>query len=110
MTGALKGTSNCCHRARGEQHLRCAPGGDTIYRVCCGLDVHKDTVVACLRSPGSNGQRHKEVRTYGTTTAALGDLAAWLTAAECSHVAMESTGVYWRPVYAILEAAHCTLL
>src|SRR3990172_7680762 len=82
---------------------------DTIYRVCCGLDVHKDTVVACLRSPGRTGQRQKEVRTYGTTTPALGELAAWLTAGGCSHVAMESTGVYWRPVYAILEA-HCTLL
>src|SRR3989442_764640 len=90
MTGALKGTSNCCHRARGEQHLRCAPGGDTICRVCCGLDVHKDTVVACLRRPGPDGGRAKEVRSYGTTTSALLRLAAWLTEAECTHVAMES--------------------
>jgi hypothetical protein len=61
--------------------------------VCCGLDVHKATVVACVRSPGRSGQRPTEVRTYGTTTPALGDLAAWWTAAGCSHGAMESTGV-----------------
>lgn len=82
---------------------------DTIYRVCCGLDVHKDTVVACLRQPGPDGHRTTEVRTFGTTTAALTELATWLTSAGCSHAAMESTGVYWRPVYAILEP-HCVLL
>lgn len=71
---------------------------DTICRVCCGIDVHKDTVVTRPRSPGPDGHRQREVRTYGTTTRALGDLAAWLTAAGCSHAAMESTGVYWRPV------------
>jgi transposase len=83
---------------------------DTIYRVCCGLDVHKDTVVACVRRPGAEGGRAKEVRTYGTTTAALLALAAWLTEAGCTHVAMESTGVYWRPVYQLLEGAFELLL
>jgi transposase len=66
------------------------------------LDVHKDTVVACLRRPAADGGRAKEVRTYGTMTRALLDLAEWLTAAGCTHVAMESTGVYWRPVYNVL--------
>jgi transposase len=83
---------------------------DTIYRVCCGLDVHKDTVVACVRRPGPEGGRAKEVRTYGTTTPALLALAAWLTEAGCTHVAMESTGVYWRPVYHVLEGAFELLL
>jgi transposase len=62
------------------------------YTVCCGLDVHKKTVAACLRSPGRGGQRVSQVRTFTTTTRALEDLADWLVAAGCTHVAMESTG------------------
>jgi transposase len=83
---------------------------DRIYRVCAGLDVHRDTVVACVRRPGPAGGRAKEVRTFGTTTAALLALAAWLTEVGCTHVAMESTGVYWRPVYQLLEGGFELLL
>src|SRR5512147_1946480 len=70
-----------------------------IHERCAGLDVHKKTVVAC-RMVGSE----RQVRTFGTTTGALLQLADWLRAGEVSHVAMEATGVYWKPVYNILEA------
>lgn len=82
---------------------------DVLYSVCCGLDVHKKTVTACRRFPGPRG-RAEEVRTFGTTTRELLRLADWLTAAGCTHVAMESTGVYWRPVYHILESCGLALL
>ncbi len=78
---------------------------DVIVERACGLDVHKRTVVACLITPGANGKPHKEIRTFSTVTADLLRLADWLTAAGCTHVAMESTGIYWRPVYNILEAS-----
>jgi transposase len=78
---------------------------EVLYAVCCGLDVHKASVTACLRSPGNGPRRQQEVRTFGTTTRELLQLADWLTAAECTHVVMESTGVYWRPVYNLLEAS-----
>jgi transposase len=83
---------------------------ETLYQVCCGLDVHRDTVVACLRRPGPDGTRQKEVRTFGTMTPDLLTLATWLTEAGCTHVAMESTGVYWRPVYHVLEGTAELLL
>ena len=70
---------------------------------CAGLDVHKHTVVACLRIPGDGGTRQQEVRTFGTTTEALLTLRDWLAAHQVTHVAMESTGVYWKPVYYVLE-------
>jgi transposase len=76
---------------------------EVLYAVCCGLDVHKASVTACLRSPGDGPQRRQDVRTFGTTTRELLRLADWLTAAGCTHVAMESTGIYWRPVYNLLE-------
>src|SRR5262249_41199958 len=69
----------------------------------CGLDVHKASVTACLRSPGDGPRRREEVQTFGSSTRELLRLVEWLTAAECTHVAMESTGVYWRPVYNLLE-------
>lgn len=68
------------------------------YSHCCGLDVHKRSVVACLLTAES-----KEVRTFGTTTSATREMADWLVQAGCRHVAMESTGVYWRPLYNLLE-------
>lgn len=83
---------------------------EMLYRVCCGLDVHKKTVAACLRVPGPKGVRVEEVRTFGTTTRELLRLADWLSAAGCTHVAMESTGIYWRPVYHILESGFEVLL
>src|SRR4029450_8392672 len=75
---------------------------DARYAVCCGLDVHKARVTACLRSPGDGPERRQEVRTFGTTTRALLRLVDWLTTAECTHVTMESTGVYWRAGYKLL--------
>ena len=72
---------------------------EVLYPVCCGLDVHKQTVVACLISPLPDGQRHKTLNLFATTTGELENLADWLEAAGCTHVAMESTGVYWvRPL------------
>jgi transposase len=73
-----------------------------LNQCCAGLDVHKRTVVACLLRPGAAGQRRKELRTFGTMTADLLQLADWLAQAGCTHAAMESTGVFWKPVYNIL--------
>ena len=70
-----------------------------LYQRCCGLDVHKDTVVACLRIV-SDGKVTTEVRTFKTTTAGLLQLSAWLAANTCTHVAMEATGVSWRSLLA----------
>jgi transposase len=71
----------------------------------CGLDVHQATVVACLLIVLGNGKVKKQVRTLGTTTRELVSLRQWLQSEGCTHVAMESTGVYWKPIYAILEGA-----
>jgi transposase len=75
----------------------------TLVERGCGLDVHQSTVVACLLIVLKNGTVHKNMRTFGTTTRELLSLRAWLLSEGCTHVAMESTGVYWKPVYAILE-------
>lgn len=69
---------------------------------CAGLDVHKDTVVACVRVV-RRGKVEQEVRTFGTRTADLLALSEWLSENECTHVAMEATGVYWKPVWHVLE-------
>ena len=74
-----------------------------LYTVCCGLDVHKNTVVACLRTHGASSEPRRELRTFCTTTAGLLELADWLVSKGCRHVAMESTGVFWKPVYNVLE-------
>jgi transposase len=76
---------------------------DIIYPCCCGLDVHKTTVVACLISSDLNGTSHTTIRTFSTMTAALVALADWLWAAGCTHVALEATGVYWIPIWNLLE-------
>ncbi len=73
------------------------------YERCRGLDVHKQTVVACVIVPGPAGQPLKEIRTFPTMTGELTALAQWLTEHGCTHIAMESTGVYWKPVYNLLE-------
>jgi transposase len=83
---------------------------DVVYERCCGLDIHKRTVVACLLTPGAAGQPVKELRTFGTVTDELLALAAWLQDAGCTHVAMESTGVYWKPVWNLLEEPFTLLL
>lgn len=76
-----------------------------LYEICCGLDVHAKTVVACLVSHGK-----KEIRTFSTMTDDLLNLLDWLTAAGCTHVAIESTGVYWKPVFNILEGSMNVIL
>jgi transposase len=76
---------------------------------CCGLDVHKDSVVACVRL-ACDGKVTTEVRTFGTTTAELLRLSAWLAENECTHVAMEATGVYWKPVWHILDDGEFVLI
>jgi transposase len=77
---------------------------------CAGLDVHQATVMATVRIPDSQGGRQAITETFGTTTAALLTLRDWLQAYGVTHVAMESTGVYWKPVYYVLEAAFMLLL
>jgi len=74
---------------------------EVLYRRCCGLDVHKETVVACLRLV-SDGKVAIEVRTFETTTASLIALSEWLAQNGCTHIAMEATGIYWKPVWHIL--------
>ena len=76
---------------------------DAIYERCCGLDIHKRTVVACMIVPGSGRQSRKEIRTFGTMTDDLLALADWLAAEGVTHVAMESTGVFWKPLFNVLE-------
>lgn len=74
---------------------------EVLYPRCAGLDVHKDTVVACVRCVSAPTAH--EVRTFGTTTRDLISLGDWLEAAGCTHVAMEATGVYWKPIWHLLE-------
>src|SRR5688572_16630029 len=78
---------------------------DVVYSRCCGLDLHKRSVVACRITPGPEGAPCQEIRTFGTFTQDLLALADWLTEAGVTHVAMESTGVYWKPVYNLLEGS-----
>lgn len=70
---------------------------------CCGLDVHKKSVTACARVPDRTGETVEVVRTFGTTTPDLLTLSDWLMGLGVTHVAMEATGVYWKPVYYVLE-------
>src|SRR6201993_529874 len=78
---------------------------ETLVERGCGLDVHQATVVACLLIVRKDGKVEKQVRTFGTATRELLSMREWLLSQGCTHVAMESTGVYWKPVYAILEGA-----
>jgi transposase len=82
---------------------------EVINKRCCGLDVHKDTVVACLMIR-EGGKVHKEVRTFLTMTVDLVVLHDWLKSHQVTHVAMESTGIYWRPVFNLLEEDFTVLL
>jgi transposase len=81
---------------------------EVLYPRCAGLDVHKDTIVACVRcvSPPV----HHEVRSFDSTTRGLLELADWLASHDCTHVAMEATGVYWKPVWHVLEAGFALVL
>ena len=73
-----------------------------IYERCCALDVHKRTITACVLK-WLRSEWQKEIRQFGTMTKDLLALSDWLVGKGCTHVAMESTGVYWKPVYNILE-------
>jgi transposase len=74
------------------------------YERCCGIDVHKKTVVACVIVPGAqSGEVEKETQTYATIADDLGALGQWLQAKGVTHIAMESTGMYWKPVFNLLE-------
>jgi len=77
----------------------------TVIERGCGLDVHQATVVACLLIVRKDGKVQKQMRTFGTTTRELVGLREWLLSEGCTQVALESTGVYWKPIYAILEGA-----
>jgi transposase len=83
---------------------------DILYPVCAGLDVHKDTVVACVRRLDGKGKVQRQTRTFGTMTIHLLALADWLTEQRVTHVAMESTGVYWKPIWNLLEGQFDVLL
>src|SRR3990170_3719523 len=76
---------------------------ETIVERPAALDVHKESVTACVRVPGLGGRREQHVEEFKTTVAGLLTLRDWLTAHRVSAVAMEATGVYWKPVWAILE-------
>ncbi len=78
---------------------------EVLHRRCCGLDVHKQTVVACVIRP-----KNKETQTFSTMTGDLLKLKEWLLECKVTHVAMESTGVYWKPIYNVLEDSFTLLL
>ena len=83
---------------------------DQLIERCAGLDVHKATVTACVRTPGPNGTRAQQVHTFRTTSVDLLALRDWLDGQGVTHVAMESTGVYWKPIYYMLEDRFTCLL
>jgi hypothetical protein len=76
---------------------------DVLIERCAGLDVHRDTVVATVRRPGPGGTRRSETRTFSTMTRRLEQMSDWLAEEGVTLVGMESTGVYWKPVYYVLE-------
>src|SRR5215207_2046642 len=106
--------AECLHHRRPRGRAASLPIGgsavDTVHPRCAGLDVHKDTVVACVRHHDGGKRARQEVRTFATHTRALEDLAHWLAAEGVTHAAMESTGVYWKPVFNVLEGRVAILL
>jgi len=72
---------------------------EVLYTRCCGLDVHKKTVVASVIITPPQGRVQKHLRTFSTTTVGLLALLDWLGVLQVSHVAIESTGIYWRPIF-----------
>lgn len=83
---------------------------EAILERCAGLDVHQETVVACVLFGTLDQSPKMEIRTFGTMTDELLSLGEWLTDMQCTHVAMESTGVFWKPVWNVLEAFELELL
>jgi transposase len=76
---------------------------DVMVERGCGLDVHQAMVVACVLTGPPGTRPRQQVRTFRTVTAALREMRDWLREQGCTHVAMESTGIYWQPVYAVLD-------
>jgi transposase len=83
---------------------------DVLYPACAGLDVHKKSVVVCVCTSDDSGVSRKEIRTFSTMTADLLALSAWLTECGVTHVAMESTGEFWKPLYQLLEGSFTVLV
>src|SRR5829696_6253046 len=83
---------------------------DVIYPHCCGIDVHKREVVACVVATDADGTPSKLIRAFGTMTLDVLALADWLASHGVTHIAMESTGVYWKPIYNLLEDQFTLLL
>lgn len=81
-----------------------------VHPRCCGLDLHKQSIYACLIAPGPDGKPRQEIRTFGTMTRDVRALQQWLQEAGVTHVAMESTGVYWKPLFNLLEGSFTLLL
>lgn len=78
---------------------------EALYDICCGLDVHKKSITACML-----GTRGKEIVTFGAMTEDIISLIDWIKLKDCKHVAMESTGVFWKPIYNLLEAEDVEIL
>jgi len=76
---------------------------EVVHTNCCGLDIHKKLIVACAIAPGADGQPRKQVRSFGSMSDDLQKLSEWLAEQGVTHVAMESTASYWKPVYNVLE-------
>jgi transposase len=83
---------------------------DVVHPRCCGLDIHKKLIVACSIVPDASGQARKSIRSFGAMTADLQQLSNWLAEQGVTHVAMESTGSYWKPVFNVLEEQFALLL
>jgi transposase len=83
---------------------------EAVYERCCGLDVHKKSVTACVLITETDGSVKKSVRTFPTMTADLLALGDWLTSLQVRHLALESTGIYWRPVFNVLEEGRTVIL
>ena len=83
---------------------------EVIHARCCGLDIHQRSVVACVLISGMEAEPARSIKTFGTMTADLLALSDWLTEQRITHVAMESTAVYWKPVWNLLEGSFELLL
>jgi len=83
---------------------------ENVFSCCAGLDVHKESVEACVRRMEPNGRLYQQTRHWGTMTRDLLAMADWMAAQGVTHVAMESTGVFWKPIYNLLEGRFTMLL
>src|SRR6516165_11265681 len=75
---------------------------EEILERCCGLDVHRDSITACVMI-GSGSSKRKEIRTFRTFTSNIRELADWLKSLDIRHVAIESTGIYWKPIFNVFD-------